>query len=435
MGSLYILDEPSIGLHAKDADDLLHVLKTLRDQGNTVVVVEHDALFMHAADTLIDIGPGAGRHGGEVVYVGPGPGVLSQATLTADYLTGRKRIARTQRPMEGAKWIHLAGARAHNIQSVDIDIPLHRFTAVCGVSGSGKTTLIRNILVPALQKHLGELAGRRGYYDTLTGDLRAIRAIEVVDQNPIGKSSRSNPVTYLKAYDDIRALYASQKNAQLRGFQAKHFSFNTDGGRCEICKGDGFVTVEMQFMADVNLQCEQCHGKRFQDDVLEVEVHEKNISDILRMTVDEAVPFFTEIGQTKIAKKIKPLLDVGLGYIQLGQSSSTLSGGEGQRVKLASFLSKGQAADPVLFVFDEPTTGLHFDDVQKLLHAFDALLDMGHTMVVIEHQTDVIAQSDWIIELGPGGGQDGGQRIYQGVSDRIIFDKKSITAPYLRIKD
>ena len=432
VGSLYILDEPSIGLHAKDADDLLQVLQTLRDQGNTVVVVEHDALFMHAADTLIDIGPGAGRHGGEVVYVGSGQGVLSQATLTADYLTGRKRISRIQRPMDGAKWIHLAGARAHNVQSVDIDIPLHRFTTVCGVSGSGKTTLIRSILVPAIQKFLGEFSGRGGYYDALTGDLRAIRAIEVVDQNPIGKSSRSNPVTYLKAYDDIRALFANQKNAQLRGFQAKHFSFNTDGGRCEVCKGDGFVTVEMQFMADVHLQCEQCHGKRFQDDVLEVEVHEKNISDILRMTVDEAVQFFREIGQVKIAQKIQPLLDVGLGYIQLGQSSSTLSGGEGQRVKLASFLSKGQAADPVFFVFDEPTTGLHFDDVQKLLSAFDALLDMGHSILVIEHQTDVIAQSDWIIELGPGGGQDGGQRIYQGVSHGIFYEEKSIIAPFLK---
>ena len=432
VGSLYILDEPSIGLHAKDANDLLQVLQTLRDQGNTVVVVEHDALFMHAADTLIDIGPGAGRHGGEVVYVGSGQGVLSQATLTADYLTGRKRISRIQRPIDGAKWIHLAGARAHNVQSVDIDIPLHRFTTVCGVSGSGKTTLIRSILVPAIQKFLGEFSGRGGYYDALTGDLRAIRAIEVVDQNPIGKSSRSNPVTYLKAYDDIRALFANQKNAQLRGFQAKHFSFNTDGGRCEVCKGDGFVTVEMQFMADVHLQCEQCHGKRFQDDVLEVEVHEKNISDILRMTVDEAVQFFREIGQVKIAQKIQPLLDVGLGYIQLGQSSSTLSGGEGQRVKLASFLSKGQAADPVFFVFDEPTTGLHFDDVQKLLSAFDALLDMGHSILVIEHQTDVIAQSDWIIELGPGGGQDGGQRIYQGVSHGIFYEEKSIIAPFLK---
>ncbi len=435
VGSLYILDEPSIGLHAKDAKDLLHVLQSLRDQGNTVVVVEHDALFMHAADTLIDIGPGAGRHGGEVVYVGPGPGVWTEDTLTAEYLTGRKRITRSRRPMEGAAWIQLRGARANNVQSVDIDIPLQRFTAVCGVSGSGKTTLIRNILVPALQKHLGEFSGRGGYYDALTGHLRAIRAIEVVDQNPMGKSSRSNPVTYLKAYDDIRALYANQKNAQLRGFQAKHFSFNTDGGRCEVCKGDGFVTVEMQFMADVHLQCEQCHGKRFQDDVLEVEVHEKNISDILRMTVDEAIQFFTGIGQGKIAHKIQPLQDVGLGYIQLGQSSSTLSGGEGQRVKLASFLSKGQGADPVFFVFDEPTTGLHFDDVQKLLTAFDALLEMGHSVLVIEHQTDVIAQSDWIIELGPGGGQDGGQRIYQGVSSGIFSDQKSITAPYLKQND
>lgn len=431
VGSLYILDEPSIGLHAKDADDLLQVLISLRNQGNTVVVVEHDAIFMHAADTLIDIGPGAGRHGGEIVYVGPGKGVRQANTLTSNYLNGKKRIQRNARPMDHNKWIQLRGARAHNVQSVDIDIPLQRFTAVCGVSGSGKTTLIRSILVPALQKYLGEYSGRTGYYDTLSGDLRAISAVEVVDQNPIGKSSRSNAVTYLKAYDDVRALYAHQKNAQLRGFSAKHFSFNTDGGRCDVCKGDGYVTVEMQFMADVHLQCEQCHGKRFQDDVLEVEVHGKNISDILRMTVDEAIAFFREIQQEKIAKKLQPLLDVGLGYIQLGQSSSTLSGGEGQRVKLASFLSKGQGAEPVFFVFDEPTTGLHFDDVQKLLWAFDALLDMGHSILVIEHQTDVISQSDWIIELGPGGGSDGGQIIYQGVSDEILSCQNSVTAPYL----
>lgn len=431
VGSLYILDEPSIGLHAKDADDLLQVLLSLRNQGNTVVVVEHDAIFMHAADTLIDIGPGAGRHGGEIVFVGPGGDVRAAKTLTSDYLTGKKRIQRDARSMESTKWIHLRGARAQNVQSVDIDIPLQRFTTVCGVSGSGKTTLIRHVLVPALQKYLGEYSGRGGYYDELTGDLRAIRAVEVVDQNPIGKSSRSNPVTYLKAYDDIRALFAQQKNAQLRGFSAKHFSFNTDGGRCDVCKGDGFVTVEMQFMADVHLQCEQCHGKRFQDDVLEVEVHSKNISDILRMTVDEAHAFFRDIQQEKIAKKLQPLLDVGLGYIQLGQSSSTLSGGEGQRVKLASFLSKGQGADPVFFVFDEPTTGLHFDDVQKLLWAFDALLDMGHSILVIEHQTDVISQSDWIIEMGPGGGSDGGQIVYQGVSNGIMSSDKSITAPFL----
>jgi len=431
VGSLYILDEPSIGLHARDADDLLGVLLNLRDQGNTVVVVEHDALFMHAADTLIDIGPGAGSLGGEVVYVGPGKEVQSAATLTAEYLTGRKHISRLPRPMDGARWISLQGARMNNLQSIGIDVPLQRLTAVCGVSGSGKTSLIRHILVPALQKYLGEYSGRGGYYESLTGDLRHIRAVEVVDQNPIGKSSRSNPVTYLKAYDDIRSLFASQKNAQLRGFQAKHFSFNTDGGRCDVCKGDGYVTVEMQFMADVHLLCEQCQGKRFQEDVLDVEVQGKNISDLLQMTISDAHAFFLEIQETKIANKLQPLLDVGLGYLQMGQSSSTLSGGEGQRVKLASFLAKGQGADPVFFVFDEPTTGLHFDDVQKLLTAFDALMDLGHSVLVIEHQTDVLSHADWLIELGPGGGTEGGQVLYQGVSNGIFLESNSVTAPFL----
>jgi excinuclease ABC subunit A len=431
VGSVYILDEPSIGLHAKDADDLLSVLIALRDQGNTVVVVEHDALFMRAADTLIDIGPGAGRHGGEVVYVGPGKDIAKTSSLTADYLTGKRFISRDIEDLQGAKWIHLKGGRLNNLQSVDISIPLQRFTTVCGVSGSGKTSLIRNILVPALQKNLGEYSLKGGYYDSLEGDLRQIRAVEVVDQNPIGKSSRSNPVTYLKAYDDIRALFAHQKNAQLRGFQAKHFSFNTDGGRCDVCKGDGYVTVEMQFMADVHLVCEQCNGKRFQEDVLEVEVHGKNISDILTMTIEEAIQFFTDINQVKIAKKIQPLMDVGLGYVHLGQSSSSLSGGEGQRVKLASFLAKGQAADPVFFVFDEPTTGLHFDDVQKLLNAFNALIALGHTVLVIEHQTDVISCADWVIELGPGGGSEGGHIVYQGISNEIFSADQSETAHYL----
>jgi excinuclease ABC subunit A len=414
VGSMYILDEPSVGLHPRDADQLLGVLQALRDAGNTVIVVEHDDVFMRAADTVIDIGPGAGRLGGEVVYAGPGSGLALAPTLTGDYLSGRKQVGRTALGTEARHWIELRGARAQNLKDVTVRIPLERLTAVCGVSGSGKTTLVRNILVPALQKLLGEYGGRAGAFDELTGDWRRISAVEVVDQNPMGKSSRSNPVTYLKAYDDIRNLYAAQKSAQLRGYAAKHFSFNTDGGRCPVCQGDGYVTVEMQFMADVHLKCEQCHGKRFMADVLEVEFQGKSISDILELTVDEAMEFFAAHQQKKITDKLRPLADVGLGYIQLGQSSSTLSGGEAQRVKLASFLVRGHSADPVLFVFDEPTTGLHMDDVQKLLKSLDALIALGHTVVVVEHHRDVLAAADWLIELGPDGGPDGGHLLYAG---------------------
>ena len=363
---------------------------------------------------MIDIGPGAGRLGGEVVYAGPGSGLALAPTLTGDYLSGRKQVGRTALGTEARHWIELRGARAQNLKDVTVRIPLERLTAVCGVSGSGKTTLVRNILVPALQKLLGEYGGRAGAFDELTGDWRRISAVEVVDQNPMGKSSRSNPVTYLKAYDDIRNLYAAQKSAQLRGYAAKHFSFNTDGGRCPVCQGDGYVTVEMQFMADVHLKCEQCHGKRFMADVLEVEFQGKSISDILELTVDEAMEFFAAHQQKKITDKLRPLADVGLGYIQLGQSSSTLSGGEAQRVKLASFLVRGHSADPVLFVFDEPTTGLHMDDVQKLLKSLDALIALGHTVVVVEHHRDVLAAADWLIELGPDGGPDGGHLLYAG---------------------
>ncbi|MEN9940347.1 MAG: hypothetical protein RIR61_1154, partial [Bacteroidota bacterium] len=431
VGSMYILDEPSVGLHPRDADQLLGVLEALRDAGNTVIVVEHDDVFMRAADTVIDIGPGAGRLGGEVVYAGPGSGLALAPTLTGDYLSGRKQVGRTPLGTEARHWIELRGARAQNLKDVTVRIPLERLTAVCGVSGSGKTTLVRTILVPALQKLLGEYGGRAGAFDELTGDWRRISAVEVVDQNPMGKSSRSNPVTYLKAYDDIRNLYAGQKSAQLRGYAAKHFSFNTDGGRCPVCQGDGYVTVEMQFMADVHLKCEQCHGKRFMAEVLEVEFQGKSISDILELTVDEAMEFFTAHQQKKITDKLRPLADVGLGYIQLGQSSSTLSGGEAQRVKLASFLVRGHSADPVLFVFDEPTTGLHMDDVQKLLTSLDALIALGHTVVVVEHHRDVLAASDWLIELGPDGGPDGGHLLYSG-DPREMKGIDSPTAAALR---
>ena len=431
VGSMYILDEPSVGLHPRDADQLLGVLQALRDAGNTVIVVEHDDVFMRAADIVIDIGPGAGRLGGEVVYAGPGSGLSLAPTLTGDYLSGRKQVGRTPLGTEARHWIELRGARAQNLKDVTVRIPLERLTAVCGVSGSGKTTLVRNILVPALQKLLGEYGGRAGAFDELTGDWRRISAVEVVDQNPMGKSSRSNPVTYLKAYDDIRNLFANQKSAQLRGYTAKHFSFNTDGGRCPVCQGDGYVTVEMQFMADVHRRCEQCHGKRFMADVLEVEFQGKSISDILELTVDEAMEFFAAHQQKKITDKLRPLADVGLGYIQLGQSSSTLSGGEAQRVKLASFLVRGHSADPVLFVFDEPTTGLHMDDVQKLLKSLDALIALGHTVLVVEHHRDVLAAADWLIELGPDGGPDGGHLLYAG-DPRAMGTLDSPTAIALR---
>ena len=431
VGSMYILDEPSVGLHPRDAMDLLGVLEALRDSGNTVIVVEHDDLFMLAADTVIDIGPGAGRLGGEVVYAGPGSGLIKANTLTGDYLSGRKKVERTPLGVNARYWIELQGARAQNLKNVSVRIPLERLTVVCGVSGSGKTTLIRSILVPALQKLLGDYGGRAGAHDALTGDWQRLSSVEVVDQNPMGKSSRSNPVTYLKAYDDIRNLFAAQKSAQLRGFAAKHFSFNTEGGRCPVCQGDGTVTVEMQFMADVHLTCEQCHGKRFMASVLEVEFQGKSISDVLEMTVDEAMEFFTAHGQKRITDKLRPLADVGLDYIQLGQSSSTLSGGEAQRVKLASFLVRGQQGDPVFFVFDEPTTGLHMNDVHKLLKSLDALIALGHSVLVIEHHKSVIAASDWLIELGPDGGPDGGHLLYQG-DPREMGDLASPTADSLR---
>ena len=432
VGSLYILDEPSIGLHPRDTEHLLNVLQTLRDHGNTVIVVEHDEQFMMSADTLIDMGPGAGSLGGEVVYSGPGHSIRESHTLTSDYLTGRSHIRREQNLSPADFWIHLDGARMHNLKDVDIRIPLNRLTAVCGVSGSGKTTLIKNILVPAIQKQLGEHGTKSGHFENLGGDLHRIRHIELVDQNPIGKSSRSNATTYLKVYDEMRAAYAGQKSAKVLGLQSKHFSFNTDGGRCDVCKGDGYVTVEMQFMADVHLTCEHCQGKRFKDEVLQVQIGGQHITDVLEMTIEDAQSFFRDHGYEKIASGLQPLIDVGLGYVHVGQPSSTLSGGEAQRVKLASYLAKGHRSEPVLFVFDEPTTGLHFDDVQKLLKAYDALIAMGHSVLVVEHHTDVLKWSDWIIELGPEGGEQGGHVLFQGDSQEILDCAASQTARYLR---
>lgn len=432
VGSLYILDEPSIGLHPRDTEHLLDVLKTLRDHGNTVIVVEHDEQFMMSADTLIDMGPGAGSLGGEVVYSGPGAKIRDSQTLTSDYLTGRSKIERQQNHELAAHWVDLTGARMHNLKDVNIRIPLNRLTAVCGVSGSGKTTLIKNILVPAIQKHLGEHGNKGGHFDELGGEIHRIRHIELVDQNPIGKSSRSNATTYLKVYDDMRAAFAEQKAAKVLGLQAKHFSFNTDGGRCDVCKGDGYVTVEMQFMADVHLTCDHCQGKRFKDEVLQVQIGEQHISDVLEMTIEDAQSYFLSHGYSKISQGLQPLIDVGLGYVHVGQPSSTLSGGEAQRVKLASYLAKGHRSEPVLFVFDEPTTGLHFDDVQKLLKAYDALIAMGHSVLVIEHHTDVLRWADWMIELGPEGGEQGGQVLFQGRPYEVHECAISQTARYLR---
>ena len=429
VGSLYILDEPSIGLHPFDAEQLIKVIEALRDKGNTVVVVEHEEAFMHAADYLIDIGPAAGNLGGEIIAAGLPDAVLAHETsLTAGYLSGRMEIPQPDTLRKPSGHIRLEGVRQHNLKGFDIDIPLGVFSVVAGVSGSGKSTLIKKILYPALKKHLEHVGERPGLHKALTGDLNKIAHVEMVDQNPIGKSSRSNPVTYLKAYDDIRNLYASNELSKVRGYKAKHFSFNTDGGRCDTCKGEGEVTIEMQFMADVHLPCEDCNGHRFKAEILEVKIQDKSISDILECTIDEAIEFFRSIKQTKIANKLQPLQDVGLGYAAVGQSSSTLSGGEAQRVKLAYFLSKGDKAGKTLFLFDEPTTGLHFDDVKKLLVALNALVDMGHTVLVIEHDLDVIQRADHLIEIGPKGGEEGGQLLFAGDPKKVTEVKNSPTA-------
>ena len=437
VGSIYILDEPSIGLHSKDTKELLEVLIKLRDIGNTVVVVEHDSLFMEAADTLIDIGPAAGSNGGQVVFSGSGAEIKKKDTLTAKYLKGEKRVHREIRSIEKkANTIGIRNASLNNLKNIDIDIPLGNLSAVCGVSGSGKTSLIKNVLIPALQKELGESNSIIDLSASLTGDISLVQSIEIIDQNPIGKSSRSNPVTYLKIYDEIRSAFAASKGAQIIGLKSKHFSFNTDGGRCDMCKGDGFVTIEMQFMADIHLTCDHCNGDRFQDTILGVKINGKSISDVLNMTIDEAFIFFRESNFIKISKKFEPLIDVGLGYLQLGQTSSSLSGGEGQRVKLAYYLSKGKSIDPILFVFDEPTTGLHFDDVQKLLNSFNALIKLGHTVIVIEHHIDIIRHSDWIIELGPEGGEKGGHLLFQGEIEKFKKLENSPTVNFIKdLKD
>ncbi len=434
VGSMYILDEPSIGLHSRDTEKLIKVLKNLRDLGNTVIVVEHDEDIMKVADYIIDIGPEAGSLGGELVAEGNYHEILKSNTLTANYLSGKMKIEIPKKRRTSSKYIEIIGAREHNLKNINVKIPLNTLTVITGVSGSGKSTLIRNILYPALQKKINNYGEKAGQFSELKGDFNTIKSVEFVDQNPIGRSSRSNPITYIKAYDDIRALFTNQRLAKLRGFKAKHFSFNVDGGRCETCKGEGDVTIEMQFMADVHLECETCKGKRFKKEVLEVTFENKSIYDILETTVDEAIVFFEKNNQSKIVNKLKPLQDVGLGYVHLGQPSSTLSGGEAQRIKLASFLVKGFTNDKTLFIFDEPTTGLHFHDIKKLLASFDALIEKGHSIIVIEHNLELIKCADYIVDLGMEGGVNGGNIIAEGTPEELIKSKSSYTAKYLRDK-
>ena len=434
VGSMYILDEPSIGLHPKDTERLILVLKQLRDLGNTVIVVEHDEDIMKAADYIIDIGPEAGTFGGHVVADGTYADILSSDSLTAKYLNGNLKIDVPKTRRTSKYHVDIIGARENNLKNIDVSFTLGVLTVVTGVSGSGKSTLVKKILYPALQKKLTDFSDKPGQFTKLDGNFSNVNHIEFVDQNPIGRSSRSNPVTYIKAYDDIRALYSNQKLSTIRGFQAKHFSFNVDGGRCETCKGEGQVTIEMQFMADVHLECEICKGKRFKKEVLEVTFADKNIDDILNMTIDDAISFFEENKQPKIKNKLQPLQDVGLGYVTLGQSSSTLSGGEAQRIKLASFLGKGNNKEKALFIFDEPTTGLHFHDILKLLKSLNALIEKGHSIIVVEHNLELIKCADHIIDLGPEGGETGGYIVATGTPEEIINIKTSETGKYLKEK-
>ncbi|MFC6877137.1 excinuclease ABC subunit UvrA [Flavobacterium myungsuense] len=434
VGSMYILDEPSIGLHPKDTERLIKVLLSLRDLGNTVIVVEHDEDIMKAADMIIDIGPEAGTLGGNLVAQGTFSEILQSKSLTAQYLNGDLKIDVPRTRRKWGAYIEILGARENNLQNVDVKFPLEVLTVITGVSGSGKSTLVKKILFPAMQKKLDGVAEKAGQFTEMRGYYHKIQHIEYVDQNPIGRSSRSNPVTYIKAYDDIRELFSKEKLSKIRGYQPKHFSFNVDGGRCETCNGEGSINVEMVFMADVSLPCDTCNGKRFKKEVLEIYFEGKNIDDILTMTIDDAITFFTNSKQTKISQKLQPLQDVGLGYVQLGQSSSTLSGGEAQRIKLASFLLKGSIKEKALFVFDEPTTGLHFHDIKKLLTSFDALIDKGHSIVVIEHNLDLIKSADWIIDIGPEGGENGGNILAVGTPEDIIANKNSITGSFLKEK-
>jgi len=441
VGSMYILDEPSIGLHSRDTERLIGVLKSLQKLGNTLIVVEHDEDIMRAADQLIDIGPMAGTNGGELVFQGSFNDLTHSVSLTAQYLTGKLVIPVPDRRRRWKQFVEINGARENNLKNVTVKFPLGVLTVVTGVSGSGKTSLVKKILFPAIKKNLGGYSEQTGNYDRLAGDFHNIADAEMVDQNPIGKSSRSNPVTYVKAYDEIRALFADMPLSRHRHLKPSHFSFNVDGGRCDVCQGEGVVTIEMQFMADIHLKCEACGGKRFKEDILAVEFQGKNIHDILQLTVDDALNFFNSPVKTKyssqmdkIATKLQPLADVGLGYVRLGQASSTLSGGEAQRIKLASFIGKGHNATGTLFVFDEPTTGLHFHDILKLLDAFNALIRQGNTIIVIEHNLEVIKCADWVIDLGPDGGNAGGHIVFEGTPEEMVKSKVSVTGRYLKGK-
>ncbi len=434
VGSMYILDEPSIGLHSKDNERLIGVLKRLRDLGNTVIVVEHDEEIMQAADRVVDLGPEAGSLGGEIVAEGTLEEIMKTASLTAQYLNGTKSIEVPAKRKKGAKKLHIIGARENNLKNIDVAIPLEGLTVVTGVSGSGKSTLVKKILYPALLRSFDIYTQKPGEFTELNGDLNSLSGVEFVDQNPIGRSSRSNPVTYIKAYDDIRSLYAKQLLAKQRNYQPKHFSFNVDGGRCDQCKGEGVVTIEMQFMADVVLECESCKGRRFKKEIREVKYNGISIDQLLLMTVDDAIAMFKEKGEKKLVAKLSPLQQVGMGYITLGQSSATLSGGEAQRTKLASFIGKGNTKEKLLFIFDEPTTGLHFHDIKKLLISFQALLEKGHSILVVEHNLDLIKCADHVIELGPEAGDTGGSLVGQGTPEEISKIKESYTGQYLKAK-
>jgi len=434
VGSIYVLDEPSVGLHPEDTSKLISILQNLRSLGNTVIIVEHDEDIIRAADQIIDLGPGAGILGGEVVAQGSLTQILKLNTVTTKYLKNQYEISIPSKRRISNKRIELKGCRENNLKNLSVNFPLNSLVCVTGISGSGKTTLVKKIFYPALLQSKGIYTTKPGQYSSIGGNLEDIDSIEFIDQNPIGQSSRSNPVTYIKAYDDIRNLFAKQSVSKQFSFKPKHFSFNVDGGRCDECKGEGTIKVEMQFMADINLMCENCKGKRFKKNVLQVTYQNKNIDDILKMTIDEGYDFFIDNGQNKIANKLKALIDVGMGYVKLGQSSSTLSGGEAQRIKLASFILKGQSADKTLFIFDEPTTGLHFHDIKKLLKSFNQLINYGHSIIVVEHNIELIKSSDYIIDLGPYGGANGGELIFEGSPEELVKNKKSLLTNFLKPK-